>query len=89
MGHSKDECTKLKKNLPKKKKPFKATRDESSTSEDEEQTNKGEVVNYALMALNDEISDSNESYLPYDELLKAFHDLFDECKLVGKKYKLL
>ena len=28
-------------------------------------------------------------YLPYDELLNAFHDLFDECKLVDKKYKLL
>ncbi|XP_064998416.1 probable serine/threonine-protein kinase PBL16 isoform X3 [Musa acuminata AAA Group] len=52
-GHSKDECIKLKK-LPKKKKAFKVIWDGSSTSEDEEQTNKGEVANYDLMALNDE-----------------------------------
>ncbi|XP_064987427.1 putative MO25-like protein At5g47540 isoform X4 [Musa acuminata AAA Group] len=42
------------KKLPKKKKILKVTWDESSTSKDEEQTNKGEVANYALMALDDE-----------------------------------
>ena len=41
------------------------------------------------MALNDEVSDSIKSYLAYDDLLIIFNDLYDECKLLGKKYKLL
>ena len=78
----------MKKKLPKKKKALKATWDNSSASEDEELTNKDEGANYALMALNDEVSDSIKSHLAYDDLLIAFNDLYDKCKLVDKKYKL-
>ena len=45
------------------------------------------MMNYALMALNDEVSDSIETPLPQNKLLDAFHDLFDDFKLVGKKIK--
>ena len=41
------------------------------------------------MALGDEVSNSIEAHLSFDELLNAFHDLFDEYKLVSRKYKLL
>ena len=47
------ECRKLKKKLLKKKKVFMVTQDKSNTSENE-------ATNYVLIALNDEISDSNE-----------------------------
>ena len=56
-----------------------------SASKDEKPINKDKVVNYALMALNDEVSDSIKSHLVYDDLLIAFNDLYDEYKLVGKK----
>ena len=78
-----------KKRLPKKKKVFKVTWDESSASKDEKQTNESEVANYALVAFDDEVCDSIETSLLYNKLLDAFHDLYDEFKLVGKKYKLL
>ena len=41
------------------------------------------------MAIGDEVSNSLDASLSFDELLYAFHDLFDECKLVSKTYKLL
>lgn len=41
------------------------------------------------MAIRDEVSSSLNANLSFDELLSAFHNLFDECKLVSKKYKLL
>ena len=41
------------------------------------------------MAYGDEVSNSTKAHLSFDELLSTFHDLFDECKLVNKKYKLL
>ena len=44
------------KKLPKKKKTLNVTWDESSTSEDEEQTDEDEVMNFALMALNNEVN---------------------------------
>ena len=78
----------MKKKQLKKKKTLKDTWDDSSTSKDEEPTNK-EVANYALMALGDEISKSIEAHLSFNELLNDFHDLFNEYKLVSKKYKLL
>ena len=37
----------------------------------------------------DEVSSSLDANLSFDELLSTFHDLFDKCKLVSKKYKLL
>lgn len=55
----------------------------------QKQINKDKVVNYTLMAFNDEVNDSIKTPLPYNELLDAFHDLFDEFKLVDKNYKLL
>ena len=39
--------------------------------------------------LNDKVNNSIESYLAYDDLLIALNDLYDECQVVGKKYKLL
>ncbi|CAL9091102.1 unnamed protein product [Musa textilis] len=47
------------------------------------------MTNYALMALNNEIYDSTKTLLPCNKLLSDFHDLYDEIKLVGKRYKLL
>lgn len=79
----------MKKKQLKKKKTLKTTYDDSSASKDEKPTNKEEVDNYAPMTLNDELSDSIKSHLVYDDLLIAFNDLYDECKLVSKKYKLL
>ena len=65
------------------------TWDKTSASQDEEQTDEDKVANFALMALNKEVNNSNESSLSYDELFNAFNDLFDDFKLVSKKYKLL
>ena len=81
----------LKKKLlaQKKKKTFKTTWDESSASEDEEQTNEDEVANYVFMAFDDEIYELTKTSLSYNELFDAFHDLYDELKIIGKKYKLL
>ena len=47
---------KLTKKLPKKKEVFKAAWDESSSSEDEKQTNKDKVMNYVLMAFDNEVT---------------------------------
>ena len=41
------------------------------------------------MAIGDEVSNSIDANLSFDELLSTFHDLFNECKLIIKKYKLL
>ena len=45
-----------KKKLSKKKKVFNAAWDELSSSEDEKQTNKDKVANYALIAFDDEVT---------------------------------
>ncbi len=57
-----------KKRLLKKKKTLKVTWETSSTSEDKEQTNKDKVVNYALVALDNEVNDSSETPLLYYEI---------------------
>ncbi|CAL9093950.1 unnamed protein product, partial [Musa textilis] len=77
-----------KKKLPKKKKALKVTWDDSSSSEDEEASNK-EEANFALMALGDEVSELFNEDLSFNELLNAFHELFDECKSISKKFNLL
>ena len=41
------------------------------------------------MAIGEEVSSSIDANLLYDELLNAFHNLFDECKITSRKYKLL
>ena len=41
------------------------------------------------MAFEEEVTDLINADLPYHELLNAFHELFDECKTISRKYKLL
>ena len=41
------------------------------------------------MAIGEEVTDLIDADLPYHELLNAFHELFDECKTISRKYKLL
>ena len=41
------------------------------------------------MAIGDEVTNLIDADLSFDELLNAFHDLFDECKTISRKYKLL
>ena len=71
----------MKKKQPKKKKPLKATWDDSSDSEYEEQSNK-EIANYVLMAIGDEVSSSLDVNL-------SFHDLFNECTIMSKMFNCL
>ena len=86
-GHFKNECPQAKKRTSKKK-ALKATWDDSSASEEEE-SNTEQVAHYALMAIGDEVTNLIDADLSFDELLNAFHDLFDECKTISRKYKLL
>ena len=41
------------------------------------------------MAIGEEVTNLIDADLSFDELLNAFHDLFDECKIINRKYKLL
>ena len=41
------------------------------------------------MAIGEEVMNLIDADLSFDELLNAFHDLFDECKIISRKYKLL
>ena len=86
-GHYKSDCPQVKKRTSKKK-ALKATWDDSSASEEEE-SNTEQVAHYALMAIGDEVTNLIGADLSFDELLNAFHDLFDECKIISRKYKLL
>ena len=38
------------------------------------------------MAIKDEVSDSLDTNLSFNELLSAFYDLFDECRIMRNKY---
>lgn len=60
--------------------------DKLSELEVEEQINDKKVANYALMAFNDKVFDSPYYMMNY---LKAFHDLYNVLKNIGKKYNLL
>ena len=86
-GHYKNDCPQAK-NRTSKKKALKAMWDDSIVSEEEE-SNTEQVAHYALMAFEEEVTDLINADLPYHELLNAFHELFDECKTISKKYKLL
>ena len=89
LGHYKSECPQAKKRQPMKKKALKATWDDSSTSKEEEPTITEQVAHYALMAIGEKVINLIDADLSFDELLNAFHDLFDECKIISRKYKLL
>ena len=41
------------------------------------------------MAIGDEVSSSLNATLSFDELLSAFHELFDECSTLSKMYSSL
>ena len=69
-------------------KALKAKWVDSSASEEEE-SNTEQVAHYALMAIGEEVTNLIDADLSFDELLNAFHDLFDECKIISRKYKLL
>ena len=71
-----------------KKNVLEATWDELSDFEDKEQSNM-EIANYALMVIKDEVSDSLDVNLSFNELLSTFHDFFDECRIISKKYNYL
>ena len=41
------------------------------------------------MAIGEGVSNLIDVYLSFDKLLNAFYDLFDEWKIISRKYKLL
>ena len=41
------------------------------------------------MAIGDDVSSSLDVKLSFNELLSAFHELFDECRSLSKKYNSL
>ena len=41
------------------------------------------------MAIGEEVTNLIDANLSFDELLNTFYDLFDECKIISRKYKLL
>ena len=41
------------------------------------------------MAIGEKVTNLIDTDLSYHELLNAFHELFDECKTISRKYKLL
>jgi len=88
LGHFKSECPQAKRRQQKKK-ALKVIWDDSSASKEEEPTNTEQVAHYVLMIIGDEVTSSIDANLSLDKLLNAFHDLFDECKIISKKYKLL
>ncbi|GAV56858.1 LOW QUALITY PROTEIN: zf-CCHC domain-containing protein, partial [Cephalotus follicularis] len=93
-GHFKNECPNLKKKEKfikehsKKKKAMVATWDDSDSSNSEEES---EVVNFALMALEEDTSEDesqNEVNFTFDEL-NAYENLFVEYENVCLKNKTL
>ncbi|CAL9120996.1 unnamed protein product [Musa textilis] len=71
-----------------KKKALKAIWDDSSSSEDKEVTNK-EVSNFTLMAVGEVVIELFNKDLNFDELSNVFHELFDECRVISRKFNLL
>ncbi|KAG8651017.1 hypothetical protein MANES_07G085550v8 [Manihot esculenta] len=97
-GHYKVDCPKLKKPIKKfKKKAFKATWDESSDTEEEEDGD--EIANMCFMALeesSDEVTTLDEFTLndddvefSYDELVGALKLMNDELEKSHRKNKIL
>ncbi|GAV62778.1 zf-CCHC domain-containing protein/UBN2 domain-containing protein, partial [Cephalotus follicularis] len=97
-GHFKNECPNIKKKEKfikehsKKKKAMVATWDDSDLSSSEESGSDEEVVNFALMALEEDTSgdeSENEVNFTFDELQNAYEKLYVEYKNVCLKNKTL
>ncbi|GAV86539.1 zf-CCHC domain-containing protein [Cephalotus follicularis] len=95
-GHFKNECPNLKKKEKfikehsKKNKAMVATWDDSDLSSSDESGSDEEVVNFALMAMEEDTSgDESESEVnfTFDELQIAYEKLYDECENVCLKNK--
>ncbi|GAV63488.1 zf-CCHC domain-containing protein/UBN2 domain-containing protein, partial [Cephalotus follicularis] len=96
-GHFKNECPNLKKKEKfikehsKKKKAMVAIWDDSDSSSSEEESDE-EVVNFALMALEEDTSgdeSENEVNFTFEELQNAYENLFKEYENIGLKNKSL
>ncbi|GAV72237.1 zf-CCHC domain-containing protein [Cephalotus follicularis] len=96
-GHFKNECPNLKKKEKfikehsKKKKAMVATWDDSDSSSSEEESDE-EVVNFGLMALEEDTSEDeskNEVNFTFDELQNAYEKLYVEYENVCLKNKTL
>ncbi|GAV65554.1 zf-CCHC domain-containing protein/UBN2 domain-containing protein, partial [Cephalotus follicularis] len=97
-GHFKNECPNLKKKEKfikehsKKKKAMVATWDDSDLSSSEESGSDEEVVNFALMALEEDTSEDeseNEVNFTFDELQNAYEKLYVEYENICLKNKSL
>ncbi|GAV90152.1 zf-CCHC domain-containing protein [Cephalotus follicularis] len=97
-GHFKNECPNLKKKekfnkeQSKKKKAMVATWDDSDLSSSEEEERDEEVVNLALMAMEEDASEDesdNEVQFSFDELQNAYEKLYVEYENVCLKNKTL
>ncbi|GAV79730.1 zf-CCHC domain-containing protein/UBN2 domain-containing protein, partial [Cephalotus follicularis] len=97
-GHFKNECPNLKKKEKfikehsKKKKAMVATWDDSDSSSSEEEESDEEIVNLALMALEEDTSgdeSENEVNFTFDELQNAYENLVNEYENVCLKNKSL
>ncbi|GAV62319.1 zf-CCHC domain-containing protein/UBN2 domain-containing protein, partial [Cephalotus follicularis] len=97
-GHFKNECPNLKKKErfikehSKKKKAMVATWDDSDLSSSDESGSDEEVVNFALMAMEEDSSgdeSENEVNFTFDELQNAYENLFKEYECVCLKNKSL
>ncbi|GAV66124.1 zf-CCHC domain-containing protein/UBN2 domain-containing protein, partial [Cephalotus follicularis] len=97
-GHFKNECPNLKKKEKfikehsKKKKAIVATWDDSDLSSSNESGSDEEVVNFALMALEEDTSgdeSENEVNCTFEELQNAYENLFKEYENICLKNKTL
>ncbi|GAV80395.1 zf-CCHC domain-containing protein [Cephalotus follicularis] len=97
-GHFKNECPNLKKKEKsikehsKKKKAMVATWDDSDLSSSEETGSDEEVVNFALMAMEEDTSEDeseNEVNFTFKELQNAYENLFKEYGNICLKNKSL
>ncbi|GAV64528.1 zf-CCHC domain-containing protein/UBN2 domain-containing protein, partial [Cephalotus follicularis] len=97
-GHFKNECPNIKKKEKfikehsKKKKAMVATWDDSDLSSSEESGSDEEVVNFALMAMEEDTSEDeseNEVNFTFDELQNAYEKLYVEFENVCLKNKSL
>ncbi|GAV84041.1 zf-CCHC domain-containing protein [Cephalotus follicularis] len=97
-GHFKNECPNLKKKEKfikehsKKKKAMVATWDDSDLSSFEESGGDEEVVNFALMAMEEDTSgdeSENEVNFTFEELQNAYENLFKEYENICLKNKSL
>ncbi|GAV60223.1 zf-CCHC domain-containing protein/UBN2 domain-containing protein, partial [Cephalotus follicularis] len=97
-GHFKNECPNLKKKEKsikehsKKKKAVVATWDDSDFSSSEESGSDEEVVNFALMAMEEDTREDeseNEVNFTFDELQNAYENLFKDYESVCLKNKSL